>query len=114
MPPPTMILPIHNVQGEERMDIPRIWTGTQPPQRPPSTGNPDYISPLKRETGIGQPGRDHSDLFLISDVFCLTFAAFFLSVTLVTEAPLPPPKKSPIKSVQPHLSESRLLVVSSS
>uniref|UniRef100_A0A915JKT6 Uncharacterized protein n=1 Tax=Romanomermis culicivorax TaxID=13658 RepID=A0A915JKT6_ROMCU len=60
MPPPMIIPPIHNVQSEERMDIPGTWTGTQPPQRPPSTGNPDYISPLKRETGIGQPGRDHS------------------------------------------------------
>uniref|UniRef100_A0A915L5X9 Uncharacterized protein n=1 Tax=Romanomermis culicivorax TaxID=13658 RepID=A0A915L5X9_ROMCU len=46
--------------GEERMDILGTSTGTQPPQRPLSTGNPDYISPLKREHGIGQPGRDHS------------------------------------------------------
>uniref|UniRef100_A0A915KK60 Uncharacterized protein n=1 Tax=Romanomermis culicivorax TaxID=13658 RepID=A0A915KK60_ROMCU len=50
MPPPTIIRPIRNVQSKERMDIPGISTGTQPPQRPLSTGNPDYISPLKRET----------------------------------------------------------------
>uniref|UniRef100_A0A915HUS0 Complementary sex determiner n=1 Tax=Romanomermis culicivorax TaxID=13658 RepID=A0A915HUS0_ROMCU len=56
MPPPTIIPPIRNVQSEERMDIPGTSTGTQPPQRSPSTGNPDYISPLKREPGIGQPG----------------------------------------------------------
>uniref|UniRef100_A0A915IPW8 Uncharacterized protein n=1 Tax=Romanomermis culicivorax TaxID=13658 RepID=A0A915IPW8_ROMCU len=60
MPPRKIISPIRNVQGKERMDIPRPSTGTQPPQRPPSAGNPDYISPLKRETRIGQPGRDHS------------------------------------------------------
>uniref|UniRef100_A0A915J030 Uncharacterized protein n=1 Tax=Romanomermis culicivorax TaxID=13658 RepID=A0A915J030_ROMCU len=58
MPPPTMIPPVRNVQTEERMDIPE--TSTQPPQRPPSTENPDYISPLKRDIGIGQPGQDHS------------------------------------------------------
>uniref|UniRef100_A0A915HQ49 Uncharacterized protein n=1 Tax=Romanomermis culicivorax TaxID=13658 RepID=A0A915HQ49_ROMCU len=57
MPPPMIIPPIHNLQSEDRMDILRTSTGTQPPQRPPSTGNPDYISPLKRETGIGQPGK---------------------------------------------------------
>uniref|UniRef100_A0A915JGJ2 Uncharacterized protein n=1 Tax=Romanomermis culicivorax TaxID=13658 RepID=A0A915JGJ2_ROMCU len=60
MLPPTIIPPICNVQGEERMDIPGPLTVMQPPQRPPSTGNPDYILPLKRETEIGQPGRDHS------------------------------------------------------
>uniref|UniRef100_A0A915KDN8 Uncharacterized protein n=1 Tax=Romanomermis culicivorax TaxID=13658 RepID=A0A915KDN8_ROMCU len=60
MPPPTIIPPICNVQSEERMDIPGTSTGTQPPQRPLSMGNPDYISLLKRETGIGQPGRNHS------------------------------------------------------
>uniref|UniRef100_A0A915I4E9 Uncharacterized protein n=1 Tax=Romanomermis culicivorax TaxID=13658 RepID=A0A915I4E9_ROMCU len=40
MPPPTMIPPIRNIQSEERMEIPGTSTGTQPPQRPPSTGNP--------------------------------------------------------------------------
>uniref|UniRef100_A0A915L302 Uncharacterized protein n=1 Tax=Romanomermis culicivorax TaxID=13658 RepID=A0A915L302_ROMCU len=60
MPPPTIIPPIRNVQSEERMDIPGTSTSMQPPQRPPSRGNLDYISPLKRETGIGLPGRDHS------------------------------------------------------
>uniref|UniRef100_A0A915JWI3 Uncharacterized protein n=1 Tax=Romanomermis culicivorax TaxID=13658 RepID=A0A915JWI3_ROMCU len=49
MPPLTMIPPIRNIQSEERMEIPRTLTGTQPPQRPPSTGNPEYILPLKRE-----------------------------------------------------------------
>uniref|UniRef100_A0A915ICU4 Uncharacterized protein n=1 Tax=Romanomermis culicivorax TaxID=13658 RepID=A0A915ICU4_ROMCU len=38
MPPPRIISPIHNVQGEERMDIPGPGTVKQPPQRPPSTG----------------------------------------------------------------------------
>uniref|UniRef100_A0A915HG12 Uncharacterized protein n=1 Tax=Romanomermis culicivorax TaxID=13658 RepID=A0A915HG12_ROMCU len=57
MPLPTIIPPIRNVQSKERMDIPGTSMGTQLPQRPPSTGNPDYISPLKRETGIGQPGK---------------------------------------------------------
>uniref|UniRef100_A0A915IA32 Uncharacterized protein n=1 Tax=Romanomermis culicivorax TaxID=13658 RepID=A0A915IA32_ROMCU len=57
MPPPTIIPPICNVQSEERMDIPGTLTGMQPPQRLRSTGNDDYISPLKREQGIGQPGR---------------------------------------------------------
>uniref|UniRef100_A0A915HXQ2 Uncharacterized protein n=1 Tax=Romanomermis culicivorax TaxID=13658 RepID=A0A915HXQ2_ROMCU len=52
MPPPGMIPPIRNAQGEERMEIPRTSMGTQPPQGPPSTGNPDYISPLKREHSI--------------------------------------------------------------
>uniref|UniRef100_A0A915L043 Uncharacterized protein n=1 Tax=Romanomermis culicivorax TaxID=13658 RepID=A0A915L043_ROMCU len=42
------------------MDIPRQLMGMQLPQRPPSAANPDYISPLKRDTEIGQPGRDHS------------------------------------------------------
>uniref|UniRef100_A0A915J329 Uncharacterized protein n=1 Tax=Romanomermis culicivorax TaxID=13658 RepID=A0A915J329_ROMCU len=60
MPPPMIILRICNVQSEERMDISGTSTGTQPPQRPPSMVNPDYISPLKREPSIGQPGRDHS------------------------------------------------------
>uniref|UniRef100_A0A915KB08 Uncharacterized protein n=1 Tax=Romanomermis culicivorax TaxID=13658 RepID=A0A915KB08_ROMCU len=60
MPPPMIIRPIRSVQGEEGMDIPGQSTVIQPPQRPPSTGNPDYISPLKRDTEIGQPGRDHS------------------------------------------------------
>uniref|UniRef100_A0A915J0Z6 Uncharacterized protein n=1 Tax=Romanomermis culicivorax TaxID=13658 RepID=A0A915J0Z6_ROMCU len=55
MPPPTIIPPIPNIQGEEQMDIPGTSTGTQRPQRPPLTGNPDYISPLKRETGIEKP-----------------------------------------------------------
>uniref|UniRef100_A0A915JXH3 Uncharacterized protein n=1 Tax=Romanomermis culicivorax TaxID=13658 RepID=A0A915JXH3_ROMCU len=52
MPPPTVIPPIGNVQGEERMDIPGPSMVTQLPPRPPSTGNPNYISLLKRETGI--------------------------------------------------------------
>uniref|UniRef100_A0A915I2T6 Uncharacterized protein n=1 Tax=Romanomermis culicivorax TaxID=13658 RepID=A0A915I2T6_ROMCU len=60
MPPPTIVPRICNAQGEERMEIPRPSMGTQPPQGLPSMGNPDYISPLKREHGIGQPGRDHS------------------------------------------------------
>uniref|UniRef100_A0A915KVB4 Uncharacterized protein n=1 Tax=Romanomermis culicivorax TaxID=13658 RepID=A0A915KVB4_ROMCU len=60
MPPPTIIPPMRNVQTDERMDIPGTSMGTQQPQRPPSTGNPDYIWPLKRDIGIGQPGRDHS------------------------------------------------------
>uniref|UniRef100_A0A915HGP6 Uncharacterized protein n=1 Tax=Romanomermis culicivorax TaxID=13658 RepID=A0A915HGP6_ROMCU len=50
MPPPTIIPPIRKAQSEERMDIPRTSMGTQRPQGPPSTGNPDYILPLKRET----------------------------------------------------------------
>uniref|UniRef100_A0A915HYA2 Uncharacterized protein n=1 Tax=Romanomermis culicivorax TaxID=13658 RepID=A0A915HYA2_ROMCU len=49
MPPPTMIAPMRNAQTDERMDIPGTSTGMQRPQRPPSMGNPDYISPLKRE-----------------------------------------------------------------
>uniref|UniRef100_A0A915JDY7 Uncharacterized protein n=1 Tax=Romanomermis culicivorax TaxID=13658 RepID=A0A915JDY7_ROMCU len=60
MPPPTIIPPIRSVQGEERMDIPGLSMVMQRPQRPPSAANPDYISPLKRDTEIGQPGRDHS------------------------------------------------------
>uniref|UniRef100_A0A915J1V7 Uncharacterized protein n=1 Tax=Romanomermis culicivorax TaxID=13658 RepID=A0A915J1V7_ROMCU len=60
VPPPTIILPICNVQGEEPMDIPGLSTVVQLLQRPLSTGNPDYIWPLERETGIGQPGRNHS------------------------------------------------------
>uniref|UniRef100_A0A915L3V0 Uncharacterized protein n=1 Tax=Romanomermis culicivorax TaxID=13658 RepID=A0A915L3V0_ROMCU len=60
MPPPTIIPLMRNVQTEERMDIPGTSRGTQQPQRPPSMGNPDYISLLKRDIGIGQPGRDYS------------------------------------------------------
>uniref|UniRef100_A0A915IUS5 Uncharacterized protein n=1 Tax=Romanomermis culicivorax TaxID=13658 RepID=A0A915IUS5_ROMCU len=56
MQPPRIIPLIRNVQGKERMDIPRTSTGRQPLQRPPSTGNSEYISPLKREIGMGQPG----------------------------------------------------------
>uniref|UniRef100_A0A915LB31 Uncharacterized protein n=1 Tax=Romanomermis culicivorax TaxID=13658 RepID=A0A915LB31_ROMCU len=58
MPPPTMIPP--TMQGEERMDIPGLSMVMQPPQRPPSIANPDYILLLKRDTKIGQPGRDRS------------------------------------------------------
>uniref|UniRef100_A0A915IB79 Ameloblastin n=1 Tax=Romanomermis culicivorax TaxID=13658 RepID=A0A915IB79_ROMCU len=60
MPPLTIIPPIRNMQGEEGMDIPGQSTVMQLPQRPQSAANPDYISPLKRDTEIGQPGRDHS------------------------------------------------------
>uniref|UniRef100_A0A915HF31 Uncharacterized protein n=1 Tax=Romanomermis culicivorax TaxID=13658 RepID=A0A915HF31_ROMCU len=52
MQPPTIIPLIRNVQSEERMDIPVTSMGMQLPQRPPSMGNPDYVSPLKREPGI--------------------------------------------------------------
>uniref|UniRef100_A0A915I1Z4 Uncharacterized protein n=1 Tax=Romanomermis culicivorax TaxID=13658 RepID=A0A915I1Z4_ROMCU len=42
----------------------KVGNGTSmvmpPPQRPPSAANPDYISRLKWDTEIGQPGRDHS------------------------------------------------------
>uniref|UniRef100_A0A915IUD3 Uncharacterized protein n=1 Tax=Romanomermis culicivorax TaxID=13658 RepID=A0A915IUD3_ROMCU len=51
---------MHNVQGEEMMDISGPSMGIPPPQRPPSATNPDYISPLKRNMEIGQPGPDHS------------------------------------------------------
>uniref|UniRef100_A0A915HRN6 Uncharacterized protein n=1 Tax=Romanomermis culicivorax TaxID=13658 RepID=A0A915HRN6_ROMCU len=44
---PTIVPPIRNAQGEERMEIPVPSTGTQPPQGLPSMGKPDYISPLK-------------------------------------------------------------------
>uniref|UniRef100_A0A915HFN9 Uncharacterized protein n=1 Tax=Romanomermis culicivorax TaxID=13658 RepID=A0A915HFN9_ROMCU len=60
MQPPTMIPPMRCVQGEERMDIPGPSMVMQPPQRPPSAANPNYISPLKQDTEIGQPGRNHS------------------------------------------------------
>uniref|UniRef100_A0A915IRV8 Uncharacterized protein n=1 Tax=Romanomermis culicivorax TaxID=13658 RepID=A0A915IRV8_ROMCU len=60
MPPPTMIPPMHSRQGEERMDIPEPFMVMPLPQRPLSATNPNYISPLKRDTEIGQPGRDHS------------------------------------------------------
>uniref|UniRef100_A0A915JTI2 Uncharacterized protein n=1 Tax=Romanomermis culicivorax TaxID=13658 RepID=A0A915JTI2_ROMCU len=60
MPPQTKIRPMRSVQGEERMDIPGPSMVMQPPQRSPSAANPDYISPLKWDTEIGQPGWDHS------------------------------------------------------
>uniref|UniRef100_A0A915I3V6 Integrase catalytic domain-containing protein n=1 Tax=Romanomermis culicivorax TaxID=13658 RepID=A0A915I3V6_ROMCU len=60
MPPPTLFLPIHNVQGEEAMDIPGPSTAIAPAQRLVSASNPDYISPLKGDMEIGQWGRDHS------------------------------------------------------
>uniref|UniRef100_A0A915J5U7 Uncharacterized protein n=1 Tax=Romanomermis culicivorax TaxID=13658 RepID=A0A915J5U7_ROMCU len=60
MPPTTMIPPMRSMQGEERMDIPRPSMVMPPPQRPPSAANPDYISPLKWDTEIGQQGWDHS------------------------------------------------------
>uniref|UniRef100_A0A915I1L6 Phospholipid scramblase n=1 Tax=Romanomermis culicivorax TaxID=13658 RepID=A0A915I1L6_ROMCU len=60
VPPPTLIRPMHSVQGEEMMDIPEPSMVVPPPQRPPSATNPNYISLLKQDTEIGQPGRDHS------------------------------------------------------
>uniref|UniRef100_A0A915I171 Uncharacterized protein n=1 Tax=Romanomermis culicivorax TaxID=13658 RepID=A0A915I171_ROMCU len=41
MPPPTLILPMGKVQGEEMMDIPRPSMVVPPPQRPPSAANPN-------------------------------------------------------------------------
>uniref|UniRef100_A0A915IUF1 Uncharacterized protein n=1 Tax=Romanomermis culicivorax TaxID=13658 RepID=A0A915IUF1_ROMCU len=60
MLPQTMIPPMRGLHGEERMDILGLSTVMQPPQRPLSAANPNYISPLKRDTEIGQPGPDHS------------------------------------------------------
>uniref|UniRef100_A0A915KUW4 Uncharacterized protein n=1 Tax=Romanomermis culicivorax TaxID=13658 RepID=A0A915KUW4_ROMCU len=60
MPPLTLIPRMRNVQGKEAMDVSRPWMAIAQLQRPASAGNPNYISLLKRDMEIGQPGRDHS------------------------------------------------------
>uniref|UniRef100_A0A915HGW9 Uncharacterized protein n=1 Tax=Romanomermis culicivorax TaxID=13658 RepID=A0A915HGW9_ROMCU len=42
------------------MEVTQQVSGVSVMQIPPSVGNPDYISPLKRDLPIGQPVRDHS------------------------------------------------------
>uniref|UniRef100_A0A915KR65 Uncharacterized protein n=1 Tax=Romanomermis culicivorax TaxID=13658 RepID=A0A915KR65_ROMCU len=55
-----MIPPMPSVQVKERMDIPGLSMVMPLSQGPLSAANPDYISPLKQYTEIGQRGRDHS------------------------------------------------------
>uniref|UniRef100_A0A915L596 Uncharacterized protein n=1 Tax=Romanomermis culicivorax TaxID=13658 RepID=A0A915L596_ROMCU len=60
MPSPTLIPPIWNVQSKEAMEVPGQSMAAAVPQRPASAGNPKYISLLKRDTVMGQPGCNHS------------------------------------------------------